>query len=74
VALIFFINRCLHTQRIQHSAHFVFIKNSEWVTYATTRNITKGYVVEGSTFWLQIENSGFNSSISLVPFFFYKAK
>ena len=33
---------------------------------AKARNIIKGYVVEGSTFWLQIENSGFNSSISLV--------
>ena len=33
---------------------------------ATARNIIKGYVVEGSTFWLQIENSGFNSSVSLV--------
>ena len=33
--------------------------------FAVARNIIKGYVVEGSTFWLQIENLGFNSSVSL---------
>ena len=27
--------------------------------------LIKGYVVDGSTFWLQILNKGFNSSISL---------
>ena len=37
-----------------------------WQQNKKKKNIFKGYVVEGSTFWLQIENSGFNSSVSLV--------
>ena len=55
------------------SEHLFFIKpfasaHTHFVSYVTAKkkNIIKGYVVEGSTFWLQIENSGFNSSVSLV--------
>ena len=52
---------------IDGMARFASKAKQKWCgRFAVARNIIKGYVVEGSTFLLQIENSGFNTSVSLV--------
>ena len=57
------------TQWLEYCATNTKVTSSNLVRVYINRALkNKGHVVNGFTFWLQIENLGFNSSVSLSSF------
>ena len=57
------------TQWLEYCATNTKVTSSNLVRVYINRALkNKGHVVNGFTFWLQIENLGFNSSVSLLSF------